>query len=194
VNVDIPGEAALNWADVKAIVIAGFFEEKSVQDLALSQTLAGYFRDELKTRVRASLAEKPIAWPSADALEAKEIWKGAADGPIRTLILTGKAAFSRESRKALVEGERREIDEGPFKPVSPWAAKKAFSLKLDFALIDASTGEVAFRRNFQETLATDNTRQTAAFALYELMSRIRSRLFRALFGIEQPQDRYLLAK
>ena len=32
------------------------------------------------------------------------------------------------------------------------------------------------------------------FALYELMGRIRPRLFRTLFGSDKPQDRYLLSR
>lgn len=194
VNLAVPGEPALNWKAVKSVVLAGFFTEKEVKGLDLSRLLVGYFHDELKPRIAASVTEKPIAWPSAGALDSKDFWKGAAAGPDRTLILTGKAVFSLEARKAIMDGERREIDEGPFKPINPWTEKKSFAVTLDLALIDPASGTVVFRKEYKDAVSTDNTRQTAEFALYELMGRIRPRLFRALFGAERAQDRYLLLK
>ncbi len=194
ISLDVPSPAALDWKPVRSLVLAGFREEASVKDLALSRDLVGFFREGLRARTGAALSEKPVAWPSAEALADAALWKAAVQGPDRTLILTGRASFSQESRRALLEPERREIDEGPFKPATPWASRKAFSLKLDLALIDAATGIVAFHREYQETMTTDNSRLTADFALYELFSRIRPRLFRALFGTERQMDRYLLAK
>lgn len=194
VNLELPGEPALDWKAVRAVVLTGFFQEKEMPGLDLSRVLVEYFNDALPARTKAALSEKPVAWPSAEALGVRELWKGAVDGPARTLILTGKASLTQETRKALLDGDRRDIDEGPFKPVSPWSERKAFSLKLDLAIIDPATGEVLFRKDYQETAATDNTRQTAEFALYDLMGRIKPRLFRALFGAERPQDRYLLTR
>jgi hypothetical protein len=194
VNLEVPGEPALNWSAVKSVVLTGFFTEKEAKGLDLNQALVGYFRDELKPRIAAAITEKPVAWPSAGALEAKDFWKGAVAGPDRTLILTGQAAFNLEARKALMDGERREIDEGPFKPLSPWTERKSFAVTLDLALIDPASGAVVFRKEYKDAVSTDNTRQTAEFALYELMGRIRPRLFRALFGAGRAQDRYLLLK
>ena len=194
VSLEVPGAPALNWSAVKSVVLAGFFAEKDVKGLDLNKALVGFFRDELKPQLLTAVTEKPIAWPSADALESRDFWKGAAAGPDRTLILTGKAAFSQEARKAIMDGERREIDEGPFKPISPWSEKKSFAITLDLALIDPASGAVVFRKEYKDAVSTDNTRQTAEFALYELMGRIRPRLFRALFGSERAQDRYLLLR
>ncbi len=194
VNLELPGEPALDWKAVRSLVLTGFFPEKETPGLDLNRVLVEYFHDALAPRVKAPVSEKPVAWPSAEALGSRELWKGAAEGPTRTLILTGKAALTQETRKALLDGERREIDEGPFKPVNPWSERKAFALKLDLALIDSATGEIVFRKDYQETIASDNVRQTAEYALYELMGRIKPRLFRALFGAERAQDRYLLSR
>lgn len=194
VSLDIPTPAALDWKAVRSLVLAGFREEASVQGLALSRDLVGFFRDGLKAIPGASISEKPIPWPTTEALADAALWRSAVQGPDRTLILTGRAWFSQESQRALLDPERREIDEGPFKPTSPWASRRAFSLKLELALIDAASGVVAFRREYREKLTSDNIRLTADFALYELFGRIRPRFFRALFGTERPLDRYLLAK
>jgi len=60
--------------------------------------------------------------------------------------------------------------------------------------IDARTGEPVFRRNFQETLNSENVKQTAEFAVFDLMGRIKIKLLRSLFGSERPLERYLLVK
>ncbi len=195
VSLDIPTRAGLDWKPVRAVVLAGFREDATVKDLALSRDLVEYLRDAIKGRLKsAALSEKPVAWPSAESLGDAEFWKAAVPGPAGTLILTGRASFGQESRRALTDPERREIDEGPFKAVSPWSSRKAFTLKLEVALIEAATGAVAFRREYQETMTTDNARLTADYALYELFGRLRPRLFRALFGSERPQERILLTK
>jgi hypothetical protein len=194
VNLEVPGEPALNWSAVKSVVLTGFFVAKEVKGLDLNKALIEYFRDALKPRLHAVVTEKPIAWPSAAGLESRDFWKGAAAGPDRTLILTGQAAFSQEARKALMDGERREIDEGPFKPISPWSEQKSFAVTLDLALIDPVSGAVVFRKEYKDAVSTGNARQTAEFALYDLMGRIQPRLFRALFGAERAQDRYLLLR
>lgn len=194
VSLDIPSPAALDWTPVRSLVLAGFREEASVKGLDLSRDLVGFLHDGLKSAVQATVTERPVTWPTAEALADAALWRSAVQGPDRTLILTGRAWFSQESQRALLDPERRELDEGPFKPTSPWASRKAFSLKLDLALIDAATGAAVFRREYQEKLTSDNIRLTADFALYELFGRIRPRLFRALFGTERQLDRYLLAK
>lgn len=194
VSLDVPSPAALDWKPVRSLVLTGFREEASVKGLDLSRDLVGFLRDGLKGAVGAAVTEKPVAWPTAEALADAALWQAAVQGPDRTLVLTGRAWFGLESQRALLDPERRELDEGPFKPTSPWASRKAFSLKLELALVDAATGAVVFRREYQEKMTSDNNRLTADFALYELFGRLRPRLFRTLFGTERTLDRFLLAK
>lgn len=194
VNLQVPGPAAIRWDEIKTVILTGFFLDKEFKEFDLNKTLVGYFRDELKLRIRGSIEDTPVAWENADSLASGDFWKNRSGRGKGTLIFTGKVSYSQETRKALLVGERRAIDEGPFKPENPWAERRAYTLKLDLAIIDPETGQAVFRKDYEEAVATENLKQTAEFALYELMARIRPRVFRVLFGAERPLDRYLLSK
>jgi len=194
VNLQVPGPAALRWDEIKTVILSGFFLDLEFKEFDLNKTLVGYFHDELKRRIRGSIEDTPIAWENADSLSSSDFWKSRSGRGQGTLILTGKVRYAQETRKALLVGERRPIDEGPFKPENPWTERRAYTLKLDLAIIDAQTGQSVFRKEYEEAVATENLKHTAEFALYELMARIRPRVFRVLFGAERPLDRYLLSK
>lgn len=194
VNLQVPGPAAIRWDEIKTVLLTGFFLDKEFKEFDLNKTLVGFFRDELKLRIRGSIEDTPIVWENADSLASADFWKTRSGRGQGTLILTGKVQYSQETRKALLEGERRPIDEGPFKPENPWSERRAYTLKLDLAIIDPATGQAVFRKDYEEAVNTENLKQTAEFALYELMARIRPRVFRVLFGAERPLDRYLLSK
>jgi hypothetical protein len=192
VSIEIPGSAALPRDSIKALLLAGFYQEKPFQGFNVDAALVRYFLDEFKPRIKGPVEAAPIVWPGPEALTDKEFWKKTGAGR-KAIILTGKATFVQETRKALLEGDSRDFD-GPFKPRDPWSERKFFSLQLDLALIDARTGEPVFRKNYQETINSDNVKQTAEFAVFDMMGRIRTKLLRSLFGLERPLDRYLLVK
>jgi hypothetical protein len=192
VSLEIPGSAAVRRENVRSLVVAGFYREKPSPAFDVNAILVRYFLDEFKTQIKGPVEAVPIAWPGPEALTDKEFWKKSGGGK-NGLILTGKTEFIQETRKALIEGERRDFD-GPFKPKSPWAERKFFSLQLELAVIDARTGEPVFRKDYKEAVNSENLKQTAEFAVYDLMGRIKIRFLRALFGSERPLDRYLLAK
>jgi hypothetical protein len=192
VSVELPGTAAIPRDSIHALLLAGFYQEKPAPDFDVDAALVRYFLDEFRPRIQGPVEAAPIAWPGPEALADKEFWKKAGAGR-QAVLVTGKAAFVQETRKALLDGESRDFD-GPFKPRDPWSERKFFSLQLDLAFIDARTGEPLFRKSYQETLNSPNVKQTAEFAVFELMGRIKIKLLRALFGSERPLDRYLLLK
>jgi hypothetical protein len=192
VSVELPGTAAIPRDSIQTLLLTGFYQEKSSPDLDVDAALVRYFLDEFRPRIKGTVEAAPMAWPGPEALADKEFWKKAGAGRAAVLV-TGKAAFVQETRKALLDGEARDFD-GPFKPRDPWSERKFFSLQLDLAFIDARTGEPLFRKNYLETLNSVNIKQTPEFAVFELMGRIRTKLLRALFGSERPLDRYLLVK
>jgi len=192
VSVEIPGSAAVRRDGIRALILAGFYQENPAKDFDVNAALVRYFLDEFRPQITGTVEAVPVAWPGPNALADKEFWKKAGAGR-KALILTGKAAFSQETRKALLDGDSRDFD-GPFKPRDPWTQRKFFSLQLDIAVLDAQTGEPVFRKNYQESIQSENVRQTAEFAVFELMGRIKVKLLRSLFGSERPLERYLLAK
>jgi hypothetical protein len=192
VSVEIPGSAAIPRDTVQTLLLAGFYQEKPAKDFDIDAALVRYLLDEFKPRVKGTVESAPVAWPGPQALADKEFWKKEGAGRKAT-FLTGTADFVQETRKTLQDGDARDFD-GPFKPRDPWAERKFFSLQLDVALIDARTGETVFRRKFQETINSENVKQTAEFAVFDMMGRIKVKLLRSLFGSERPLERYLLVK
>jgi hypothetical protein len=192
VSIEIPGSAALPRNSIQTLLLAGFYQEKPFQGFDVDAALVRYFLDEFKPRIKGPVEAAPVAWPGPEALADKEFWKKAG-AERKAIILTGKATFVQETRKALLEGESRDFD-GPFKPRDPWSERRFFSLQLDLAFIDARTGEPVFRKNYQETINSDNVKQTAEFAVFDMMGRIKTKLLRSLFGLERPLERYLLVK
>ena len=194
VKIEIPGTPAVRLDAYREIVIAGFWQEKEPKDFDLNKALTEYLRDELEHQFKGKLSSQAIAWPSAEAIQDKNFWRQALADPEGRLILTGKAQFSQDVRKALLAANRRDIDDGPFAPEKAWAERKNFSLKLDIAIIRPDSGEILFRKDFQETMDYENKRQSAEFAFNDLLQKVRLKLFRLLFGSEKIQERYLLSK
>jgi len=192
VSVEIPGSAAIPRDTIQTLLLAGFYQEKPAQDFDVDAALVRYLLDEFKPKIKGTVEAAPVSWPGPQALSDKEFWKKIGAGRKAT-FLTGKAEFVQETRKALLDSGARDFD-GPFKPRDPWTVRKFFSLQIEVVLIDARTGEPVFRRNFQETLNAENIKQTAEFAVFDLMGRIKIKLLRSLFGSERPLDRYLLIK
>jgi hypothetical protein len=193
VRLEAPSRPEVDLAAVPEIVLAGFWLEKEVKDFDLNRDLAAYLKEELKRSFKGRVSEKAVAWTGADMLGSPEAWAKAGLGPAGALVLSGKAEFTGESRKALLDAEARTLD-GPFEPGNPWSEKKNYSLKLEVVLLKAGTGETVFRKEFKETLTYDNKKQPAAYAFYDLLDRARPRLARALFGSDRALDRYLLTK
>jgi len=192
VSLEVPGPALVKPEEIESVLLTGFFPEKTVGDCDLNALLVRYFQDALRSLAKAPIESAPVVWDGPDSLNNRDFWKKAGAGRKR-LLLAGKASLTQESFKALVGNESRDVD-GPFRPTTPWSERKSFALKLDLAVIKAETGEPVFRNLYQETILFDNVKQTADFAVYDLLDKIRPKLFRSLFGSERALERYLLTK
>jgi hypothetical protein len=194
VRLDVPTAAAVKLGDYQAVLLPGFFQENEVKDFDVSAVLSRFLADELKPRFKGPVRETTIAWEGAEALKSPEFWKKAAGAEPRTLVLSGRVHYARESRKALQEAERRPLDDGPFQPADAMQSHRAYILKLEILLVDGATGRILFQKSEQDTVTTRNLKQTAEFAFYDILGRLRPRLLRAITGVEQVRERYLLAK
>jgi len=192
--IEVPSVPPVRWDSIRTVVFSGFFLEKEAPGFNLDRALVDYFREAMKTGFKGALIEVPIAWAGADSLADKAFWKGKGGAGEGLLILTGKTSLVQETRKALVGGDRRAIDEGPFGPRNPWSEKRAFVFTLDLALLDSASGEALFRKNYMETLVSENLRQSAEFALSDILGRIGPRIIRSFFGAGRPQERFLLTR
>ncbi len=194
VKIEMPSRPEVRLDQSQEIIVTNFWLDKETKDFNLNQDLVHYFQEELKRPFKGKLSTKTVAWDSADLPKNKDFWKGAAGDPQGTLFLTGKVQFNQELRKALLATEKRSIDDGPFGKEKTWAERRNFSLKLEIFLIQAENGEVLFQKEYQEQMNYPNIKQTAEFAFFDLLQRIKPKLFRVLFGTDRIQERYLLSR
>lgn len=193
-KVEIPGTAAVRWDAYKEIVLTNFWQEKEAKDFDLNKALIEYLRNEIAPQFKGKLSSATIAWDTAEMVNNKEAWKQVVPQPQDRIILTGKAQFTQDLRKALLAKDRRAIDDGPFAPEKAWAERKAFTFKIEFYLINPESGEILFRKDFLEAQDYENSKEPAEFAFSDLMQRIKLKLFRLFFGSEKSQERYLLRR
>lgn len=194
VKLDIPAAPAFGLDAVKEITLVSFWREPDAKDFDLNETLLAFFDDLLKRSFRGKISISTLTWENAKAGENKEFWVKTAPGGPGRLILTGKAVFAQELRKALLGPGRRPIDDGPFAPEKTWAERLNYSLKLDLMFIRPESGDVAYAKTFQETLTYENQKQPAEYAAADLLDRVRLKLLRLVFGAERAQERYLLIR
>ena len=148
----------------------------------------------MKPEFKGRLSTVPLAWTDAAMADNKDAWTRLLADPKGKLILSGRVQYAQDVRKALVAKDRRAIDDGPFAPEKPWSERKNFELKLDIYVIRADTGETLLKKDFLESVLVENRKQPAEFAFYDLLQRVRLKLFRLLFGTVRNQERYLLSR
>jgi hypothetical protein len=194
VKVEMPGVPAVRLEAFQEIVLADFWMENDVEEFNLNRELLGYFEEECKKQFKGRITSRTVAWENADQVKNRDFWKQTFPELRDGLVLTGKAQFIEENRKALIGGDKRPIDEGPFGPKKAWAERKNFTLKLDIYILKPETGEILFENNYQETMNYENLKHTADFAFADLLDKIKIKFFRALLGSERVQERYLLSR
>ncbi len=173
-------------------------EKPAESKMDVQKELMGYFKIEFGRRFQGKIRQESISLPSPDVIHNPEYWQSLGNNSPNCLIFTGYGQFREEIRKAILyrsdlyraEQSEREL----FGPEKKLAARHAFTLELNVALIRPDRGEVVFERSFKETKLTPDLNYPARFAFYELIQRIKLILFRQIFGEERPQERYLLMK
>jgi hypothetical protein len=193
IRLEIPGKPEFLIKDAPEIILPGFWEEAGIKDVPLSPELNDHWKNALKREFKGRVTEKLVTWTNAEMLNALDVWKEVGKGSPGAFILTGKATFTTETRKALVGAGAGKF-EGPWDPPNAWAENRNFSLRLEIILLRADDGSVAFRKEFRDTLATENKKSTPAYVLRDLLDRITPKLFSAIFGSPRTLERYLLRK
>jgi hypothetical protein len=192
-KIEIPAPPSVHLDPSQEIVLANFRMEKEAKEFDLPKSLTAYWKDEIAQTFKGRVSMADVVWQGTDQLNNKDFWKAALAEPKNRVLLTGLAQFGAEVRKAL-QGNQKGLKDSPFQPEKAWAERRNFSLKLDVVLISPETGDILFRNTYEESQNYDNMKQTAEFAFYDLVQKIRLRLFRALFGSEKVEQRYLLIR
>ncbi|HVP90406.1 MAG TPA: hypothetical protein VMS75_04225 [Terriglobales bacterium] len=150
------------------IVVPDFAETAPVPDLALGRRVA----DELAAGMRGVFK----GTVTRGAVPSRPGMGGAS-----TAILSGTAGLAGRAQKALLEADLPK--DGPFRLEGHGLAeRKVFVMTLDLALIDASTGDVLWKKPFRETRVYGYAQEAPESALADLLPVFKARIFPLLFG------------
>lgn len=196
VRLEIPSVSPIDLQAFREVAITNFRLDPAAGDvpgLDLDKELVDYFSYELGKKFQGKVSRETVVWDKDGLVEDAGRWKSSPAGRRGALVMTGSARFSQETRKAVMEDER-PVD-GPFEfEKKGLSERKIFTLSVDLYLIRAESGEVVYKRDFKESRTYQNTRQTAPFAFYELVQRVKLKLFRTILSENRVEDRYLLTK
>jgi len=192
-KIEIPSVSPLNLELFKEIVVTNFWVEKELKDFNFSQELIDYIMLELGLEFKGKISSKSIIWEKEELFRNEDFWKTLAPDLKQTLFLTGKAEYSQEIRKAILEKEKTRFEE-EFPPEKNLAERKVFTIELDLYFISSETGKILYEKNFKETQSYKNPKQSLDFAFFDLMQNVKLKFFRSLLGGEKIQERYILSK
>ncbi len=191
IHVEIPAPRLVSLDAYNKIIVTDFWVAKTIPDLDLNRELRTYWRAETERRFDKSavLIETPFdAEPALDDPAFRLRLSSDAKG---SLLLTGKAQLSQETRKALSDEALKELD-GPFEPEKKLLERKVVTLEISLFLLGGETGDILFKKDFKETKSYENIRQPASFAFFELLQKVKQKFFRAVLGEARAQERFLI--
>ncbi len=192
-KIEMPRETALNLNQFQEIIITNFLVKKQTKDINLSQELVDYFHFALEKNFKGKIASQDISIHQDDIFSNPSFWKETNQSSTKALYLTGSASYAEEIRKAVLEERRSDRFETPFKAEKKLVERKFYTLNLDLYLIDANSGQIIYKRDFKESRGFSNPNQTAYFAFFDLIQRVKDKLFRSILGGKKIEERYLIS-
>jgi len=191
VRIRIPRRAEVRLAEFEGIVITDFLMKSEFDDFDLSEELKEYFAGELEVELDENVSRENIEIPDEESFDDQEFWKTLPLESQKTVIFSGTAEYSQETRKALISKDKEHFED-PFPSQERLATRKFYTLVMNIRIINAETGEVTYSQDFKESKSYTNVNQTAYFALFDLAFRVKEKLFREIMGGERFQQRYLI--
>ena len=192
-KIEMPRKTAIDLAQFQEIFITNFWVKKQTKDINLSQELIDYFNFSLEKNFKGKIVSKEISFNHIDIFSNQDFWKNLTHSSPKSLYLTGVASYSQEIRKAILEERRGERFESPFQAEKKLVERKFYTLNLDLYLIDSTTGDIIYKREFKEAKGYRNLNQTAYFAFFDLIQRVKDKLFRNILSGEKIEERYLIS-
>lgn len=192
-KIEIPSVSPIHLEQFKEIVVTNFWIEKELEDFDVSQELVDYIILELGLQFKGKISSKSLTWEEEALFKKEDFWKALAPDLKQAYFLTGKAAYSQEIRKAILDKEKTRFDE-ELPAEKNLAERKVFTLELDLYFISAETGKILYEKNYKETQGYKNPKQPLDFAFFDLVQNVKLKFFRSIFGGERIQERYILQK
>jgi hypothetical protein len=190
-KIEVPGKTSFNLDQYNEVVITNFLIKEETKDFNLNQELVDYFSFEIGQNFKGKVSIKEITFEE-EPFKNEAFWKNLLPDRKDAILFTGGVQYTEEIRKAILQ-KRKERFEDPFVSKKRSLAERRFyTLNLDLYIIDAKTGKALYKRNFKESKGFENPKQTAPFAFFELIQRVKAKFFRNLLGQTSIQERYLI--
>ncbi len=193
VRVEIPAYSSLRLNRFQELTAATFLTPKETAGMDLNREIGQYFEQELGRIFSGRVYSRAVAMESEAVFQNPEFWKSLSQDSGSLLYFTGKADFSRETRKT-VQSRPGDPWKDELTPQKSIAEQAVFVLDITIHIIDAASGEILLSKTYKESKTYASTKQRSEFALFELIQRVRQKLFRPILGEERIQERYLLTK
>jgi len=188
VRVEVPAKIVLDLNQYSNIVVTDFLIQKESKEFNLNQEIVKYFVEGLEQQFKGKVSSKKVSLDKEELFQDKDFWKSLFPDQEGTVILTGNATYTQEIRKAILE-TRKKRDEDFYSRSQAIEERRFYTLDLSLYLIDTKT---LYTRAFKETQGYNNPNQTAPFAFFDLVERVKGKLFQSLLGGERIQERYLI--
>lgn len=190
VRVEMRGVSPFPAGSFAEIIVAGFRNEVPLADLDPGHELQTYLAAELRGAFDGPVSVRELpAGPETPAA----VWREAAAGRDRAVILTGTVRFGSQVRKAVMD--KNILVDSPFNLAGRALIEQLrWTLVVDVVVISGETGERLFSRTFREDRDYIDLDKPAEFAFSDCSAGFRGRLFPVLLGSTTVEERTLLRR
>jgi len=190
-RIEVPTKVLVDLKNYEKIYIGDFLIQEEREDFDLNKETIDYFTFEIGQQFKGKVSPQKITLEKEETFDDKEFWKHLFSEE-ESIFLTGSIKYTQEIRKAILQTQKRRLDD-PFAPEKAVEERRFYTLNLKLYLIETNTGEILYTRDFNESKGYENPNQTASFAFFDLIQRVRDKLFMTILGGPQIQERYLIS-
>jgi len=191
-RLEISGTPKFDLKPYQKVFLTNFLIKKETQDFNINKELQDYLSFELEKKANIKVEALKAPSPNQTQFDKPEHWRTlAAPDKENDIIVSGALEYTQEVRKALIQKDKKRYED-PFPQETKLMERKFYTLNLDVYFISTQNGKVLYKRSFKETKAYKNPNQTAYFAFFELIQKIRDKLFLDIHGGQRIQERYLI--
>lgn len=190
-RIEVPGKASFNLDQYNEVVITNFLIKEETKDFNLNQELVDYFSFEVGQNFKGKVSIKEITFEE-EPFKNEAFWKNLLPDRKEAILFTGGVQYTEEIRKSILQKQKDRFEDPFVSKKRSLAERRFYTLNLDLYIIDAKTGKALYKRNFKESKGFENPKQTAPFAFFELIQRVKAKFFRNILGEATIQERYLI--
>jgi len=190
-KMEVPRKISFDLDQYNEVVITNFLIKEETKDFNLNQELVDYFSFEISQNIKGKVSIKEITFEE-EPFKNEAFWKKLLPNREKAILFTGDVQYTEEIRKAILQKQKARFEDPFVSKKRSLAERRFYTLNLDLYIIDAKTGKVLYKRNFKESKSFENPKQTAPFAFFELIQRVKVKFFRIIFGDASIQERYLI--